>query len=299
LIYYLITSQWSRLAEYRFDRISAVIGDREIVITPELVQAYRLAVRSRHHNQSSLYQQLNLWLATHDISDLPDQGTLLERAGIELGTGPSALRRALGDLQEEETGPAAELRSIKEYVNAVLPGQVLYLPTYRRIEQDLKSIFRGIDLEAQLKKLRDRLGTGREKGSYVELVEFGMQDVESTVAAKLESVKESMRAGLNSLTGTYLRDVIRGVHTKADAEAILAIDPATLDSILARLDENTLPHADQQRLRHRVLDIRTRGKVKKDDSVVVHFLSKLIELDQTQEQAERVLRDFIGTCNQY
>src|SRR5690606_18451881 len=58
----------------------------------------------------------------------------------------------------------------------LIDSQILYLPTYRRIEQDLKNIFP--DLESDIDKYRKRK-RHREpnEGSYVELVEFGMEDV--------------------------------------------------------------------------------------------------------------------------
>src|SRR5581483_11043821 len=86
-------------------------------------------------------------------------------------------------------------------------GQFLYLPTYRRIEQDLKSIFRGIEIEEKVREFRERFAK-RDRSSFIELVEFGMEDVERTIQVRMSQIKESVRTGLSALTGTYLREVI-------------------------------------------------------------------------------------------
>jgi hypothetical protein len=126
-----------------------------------------------------------------------------------------------------------------------------------------------------------------------------MQDVQQTVDARIESQKESLRTGLSNLTGTYLRDVIRGVHTKSDIQSVLALDMNDLDAILARLDEETLPQADKENLVRRVVRMRERQQISSDDTVVVHFLSKLLELFQAQRREESVLERFVETCNRY
>jgi energy-coupling factor transporter ATP-binding protein EcfA2 len=298
LIYFFITAQWSRLAEYRFTRLAAVIGDEEYSVTPEMIEQYSHAWRHSAHIPSAAYRTLMEYAGDSDWSELIERPELLYRTAADSGVPYSMLRRAVLELKSEDGKALDELRSIATAVRAAMPGPILYLPTYRRIEQDLKSIFRGSDLDAQLKKIRERAKVHRDRG-FVELVEFGMRDVEETVNAKIASVKESMREGLKSLTGSYLRDVIRGEHSRAKPDTVLTLDLPTLDSILSRLDEDTLPSADKQRLRDRVVRVKERGSILPEDSVVVHFLSKLIQLQERQESTEHVVREFVATCNGY
>jgi predicted ATPase len=299
LIYYFITCQWTRLLEYRFQTIAARLGDNWVELnhlTLEKHQAGR--VRLARHLPPSVVRNLRSRLGEQQLALFLDDEDAIFRLAAETHYPANVLRRALHDMQAESSTSDA-MSSITKIIKSALPGQVLYLPTYRRIEHDLQSIFRGIDLESQLNRLRDQIGQGRQRGGYVELVEFGMQDVEATVRTRLAAVKDSLREGLSNLTATYLRDVIRGIHAKADSQSVLALDLTNLDAMLARLDEATLPVYDKVRLRDRVISMQSRAQITAEDSVVVHFLSKLLELQHAQQLEESVLERFVTTCNRY
>ena len=194
--------------------------------------------------------------------------------------------------------PTPELETISKRILELTSAQVLYLPTYRRIEQDLQSIFPGTEIETEIKKVRERVAR-RGTSTYTELVAFGMEDVERTINERLGQIKDSVRKELNNLTGTYLRDVLRGVHNTVDWQNVRALDPATLDAIFARIDEATLPKSDQERLRSKVSDMAKRLEIDQDDKVIAHFLSKLLELYREQQSSETDVRNFVSVCNGY
>ncbi len=113
-------------------------------------------------------------------------------------------------------------------------------------------------------------------------------------------IKESVRTGLNNLTGTYLREVLRGLDDPATDAAILqTIDPKVFESIFARIDETTLPTADKSLLRSRIANISPGYSIGPDDKVIAHFLSKLVALYRQQQQSEMDVRAFVQLCNAY
>lgn len=178
-------------------------------------------------------------------------------------------------------------------------GQFLYLPTYRRIEQDLKSIFRGVEIEDKVREFRERIKK-RERLTFIELVEFGMEDVERTIAERMAKIKESVRTGLNNLTGTYLREVLRGLDDPAtDAAVLQTIDPKVFESIFARIDEVTLPSSDKELLKARIANIAPGYTIGPNDKVIAHFLSKLVALYRQQQASEMDVREFARLCNAY
>jgi predicted ATP-dependent endonuclease of OLD family len=309
LIYYFLTKQWSRLNEYRFERIHAHFGDEELVIKPEHFAQHVAASRSlqnimqfsRHVGASdptaaiTIYNKLfEAQLHEAEISD----ETLVARIAAEMRIPRAVAHSLVRDYRKETKGKPTHLQTLERILATTSLGQFLYLPTYRRIEQDLRSIFRGADIEAELRKFRDRLG--RRGGSpFIELVEFGMEDVEQTIAARMAQIKESVRKGLDSLTGTYLRDVIRGVHTKVEVSQTDKIDSKALDAVFARIDEATLPTADKSHLKAKVAAISASHAIEEQDKVIAHFLLKLIELYSEQQDNEQNVRNFVSLCNQY
>jgi predicted ATPase len=297
LIYYFITCQWHRLTEFDFKKISAKIGPHFLEVTHAMLERNQ-DVRARlRHISPSLLRTFRERVDDPQLSLSLNDKELARSLSEELHYPVSAVQRMLNEYRIEQDG-LGDLAQISKSIRQSLPGQVLYLPTYRRIEHDLESIFRGIDLESQLRKLRERAGHIRQRG-YLELVEFGMQDIDNTVNAKLAEVSTKLRERLSNLTASYLRDVIRGIHARADSNAVLALNVENLDASLARLDEAMLPATDKKIIQDKVADMQKRAQVTAEDSVIVHFLSKLLELQQAQRQEENVLHRFVTTCNRY
>jgi ABC-type Mn2+/Zn2+ transport system ATPase subunit len=309
LIYYFLTKQWGRLNEYRFSRIHAQVGDYELVITPEhleqhfalsrsilpLIQVSRHALRENPMAAQDLFSQI----VEANISDIGETTeTLVEKFASEFRMAPRAAHNLLTQYLRETKGKPTHIQQVEKQLSDTDLGQFLYLPTYRRIEQDLRSIFRGADIDAELRKFRDRLGK-RAGSPFIELVEFGMEDVEQTIVARMAQIKESVRKGLDSLTGTYLRDVIRGVHTTVDVTQTEKIDAKALDAVFARIDEATLPATDKSILKEKVAAISASHAIEERDKVIAHFLLKLIDLYSEQQNNERSVRDFVSLCNQY
>jgi predicted ATPase len=309
LIYYFLTKQWVRLNEYRFSRIQARVGDHDLVITPENLEQHFALTRSilpfiqvsRHavRENPMVIQDLFSQIVESRFGDVGENTeTLIERFSNEFRMPPRTVQNLLNQYMKETKGRPTHVQQVEKQLSDTSFGQFLYLPTYRRIEQDLRSIFRGADIEAELKKFRDRLGK-RSGSPFIELVEFGMEDVEQTIVARMSQIKESVRKGLDNLTGTYLRDVIRGIHTTVDVSQTEKIDAKSLDAVFARIDEATLPATDKSILKDKVAAISASHAIEERDKVIAHFLLKLIELYSEQQESERNVRDFVQLCNQY
>ncbi len=250
LIYYFLTSQWSRLLQYRFRAIEASLNGHQIVITTEQLEKHirgrfageHLSSRQRHWARyfSELPRQRLEELAANDI--------LLREAMRGSGL-PYSTSREMVLLTLHERSESSEIEKVAEQISSLVSEQFLYLPTYRRIEHDLQWIFRSGDID--IDELRRSLA-GRGAEGYVELVHFGMEDVEQKFQMRMVQLKESLRAGLNKLTGSYLRDVIQGVHTQVNFADLKKVELPVLDSIFTRISDETLPQSDKEFLKDRV-----------------------------------------------
>lgn len=306
LMYYFLTKQWTRLHDYRFVRIHAQLGDQDLVLTPEHLEQHFAARQhlsalmrvSRHSSVLGSHRLLDqlMDLALRDPAET--ESDLLERIAAEMRLPMRMVRDLLGDHVKETKGRPTHLQTLEKYINEHTQGQFLYLPTYRRIEQDLRSIFHNVDVDAELRKFQERL-TRRSGKSFIELVEFGMEDVERTIADRMAQIKEQVRNGLNSLTGTYLRDVIRGVYANVDVGSLGDLHPGAIDAVFARIDDVTLPASDKLLLKEKVAAISATRTIADTDKVVAHFLSKLILLYAEQQANEKNVREFVRLSNQY
>jgi hypothetical protein len=128
-----------------------------------------------------------------------------------------------------------------------------------------------------------------------------MEDVDKTIQVRMEQIKESVRTGLSTLTGTYLREVIRGLQVNPDLSILRSMEAADFQSMFARIEEAILPAQDKRLLQEKIAEIVNASDytIKPDDRVIGHFLSKLLILYKEQQQNESDVRDFVRICNVY
>lgn len=308
IIYFFLTQQWRRIKDFKFDSVEAVVNGTTIRLTPEDVETLitQLRLRPRHHRHrfpphmvTEVYEAFSHYSpqSPAEFEGLVDR-RVMSRISEEVGIPLSAVREIISDAQESREKLPTHLVDAVKALDSLQLGQFLYLPTYRRIEQDLKSIFRDEEIEEKVQEFRDRFKR-RGRTTFIELVEFGMQDVEKTIQARMLQVKESVRTGLSNLTGTYLREVIGGLQGNYDVEVFKSIDPKEFESGFARIDEAILPAADKKLLQAKIAEIAEGYSFKSEDKVVAHFLSKLIVFFREQESNEVDVRDFVELCNAY
>lgn len=319
-LYFVLTDQWLRLLDYDFVAIEISINGREITITKTDVESKA--------NSIDRYQKLIGRYATRS----PFPRSLLSRlfghpsfAQIHMSTGPARDKIILGLARDLEI-PVAYLRRTIDDVPASLQAdlfesladpesiiqlgllikeagehQVIYLPTYRRIEQDLKAIFPNADSD-DLKKLTSSVENtvrARSKG-YIELVQFGMQDVEKKLADELEAIQKRMREQLSTLTASYLQDIIRSRADKINPDLIPLMSDGVVEKVLSRVEENTLSADDKREVQDAIRRIRTgTNPPEARDQYLTYFFSRLLDIYTDLYSSEEAIRNLVSTCNKY
>jgi predicted ATPase len=307
-IYFFLTRQWRRLLEYDFEAIFSVIDSQEISITKnELTSALSLESHFNHRlNQSQLSRME--YLVRRELREITDldsdsidrlNNNDIYHLSNRLNMSPSMIVEYLKTRQLElPMKESKHLDNVENILNTLIKYQILYLPTYRRIERDLRSIFRG--LESEIHDIEERQRRRAEHAGYIEFVEFGMQDVEKAISQKMKDIKDNVMSGLSKLTGTYLRDVISGAYQSTELlSSISMLDENTINAIFARIPTEILPDKEQQKLRKIIRDIKRSGTINDKDIVIAHFLSQLINLHKEQQAQEGTVWDFVNVCNKY
>jgi ABC-type cobalamin/Fe3+-siderophores transport system ATPase subunit len=307
MLYYCLTQQWERLAEYRFSSVQVSAEGETVTLRHEDItrlaegQDGIISRRLLGHYPSSAVRRALAVLEDEAFarSNFDSPRRMIERLSDVAGIPTELAQHLIFDLHTAGTEKVkkAVLQDLAKLESWAF-GQFLYLPTYRRIEQDLKSIFRGIKIEENLQEYRDRIRK-RKSSTFIELIEFGMQDVERTLQLRMAQTKENVRTGLSTLTGTYLREVIRGLQDNPDISVLRSIDPTGFQSMFARIDEAILPSEDKKLLQAKIAQIAEGYTLGPDDRVIAHFLSKLVALYNQQQDNESDVRDFVRLCNAY
>ncbi len=164
----------------------------------------------------------------------------------------------------------------------------------------MRSIFP--DLEDALERYVNReIKSWRYDESYVELVSFGMQDVQTIISATLDETSSYARTQLNNLAGSYLRDVIRGEAAEFESETIRSLDDDRIVTILDRVEENALSAEDKNNLFKKISEMKGKKEhaIDLNDRYLAHYFSKLIDATNKIESSDQNVRTFAKVANAY
>ena len=300
-IYLFLTQQWRRItALYDFKSIIVKIDSNEIKLTKEEILKSITTSQLLGRFPSSLRQRLSQMLAEHPTSEVLNNPEAIELYSVRYGIPRGAIMEYLDAAFEEFPHSTTDrLEEVKKLLKSSFTDKVLYLPTYRRIEQDLAFISPELASSLDFEKAMDRWHRRARSEDYIELVEFGMGDVERTIKSKMRELSDGSRSDLGKLTSTYLRDVILGAYQNAEPAHIDEVDEDTIKAIFNRIDQSVLPKPEQLILQDNIREIRTNREFQDKDKVVVHFLIKLIDFYKLQQEKEKHVQDFVDVCNQY
>ena len=148
-------------------------------------------------------------------------------------------------------------------------------------------------------KRQRMLASHRNAGSYVELVEFGMKDVESAIGEMRDELDKFARANLNNLTFSYLGDIVEEKYESVDLKPIRRADPKTIDNILDRIQEPILSQENKQHLRQIIQTVKDSTTKNVHSQVICHYFTKLMTFHQQLEAKETMIVSFCEACNDY
>jgi len=318
LLFFILTEQWQRILRFDFRAVELWINDAKILITKEDIQnklklgeryekiISRYAARSPF--PSSLIRSILLHPNFQYVNKVSgSRDLLIKDISLELGIPSSYVARVLldippefqEDLFESKTDPQSILNLYFELKNSD-GHQVIYLPTYRRIEQDLKAIFPGLE-DDELRRFTNRIDAPEviKHRGHVELVQFGMHDVEAKISTELEKIQKRTRSQLSSLTASYLQDIIRSRADKFEPELIRSMDETIVKEVLSRVEENTLSSNDKHEVELAIRRIKNGNTNDVRDKYLTYFFSRLLEIYSNLAKSEGNIRRLVETCNRY
>ncbi|RQT83739.1 ATP-binding protein [Burkholderia cepacia] len=319
-LYFVLSDQWLRLLDYDFVAIEISMNGDEIVITKADVESKANSfdryqkLMGRYAARSPISRNILSRIFVHPsfaqihATSGASRDKIIVSLARDLEMSPAYLRRMMddvpaslqADLFESLADPESLIR-LGSLIKEAGEHQVIYLPTYRRIEQDLKAIFPNADSD-DLKKLTSSVeNTVRTRSrGYVELVQFGMQDVERKLADELETIQKRMREQLSTLTASYLQDIIRSRADKINPELIPLMSDGVVEKVLSRVEENTLSANDKLEVQNAIRRIRTGANPPEArDQYLTYFFSRLLEIYTDLYSSEEAIRNLVKTCNKY
>lgn len=297
LFYYLLSGQWSSIARFKFDELAITIGNsRHSLKYSEFSKPLqKIDQRFLRRLPTEVRRRLMILMEQHEGRLFTPE---MERLCADYGIPYQYILREI-DLFDSDAGKGSEeLKRTLEEIRSSLNSQLLYLPTYRRIEQELNLIFKGLD-ERELRHQRSLLSVARGENTFVELIEFGMKDVDADIERTLSQLTTFARESLNNLTFGYLGDIVERQYEAVNLKNIKRVSEQTIDSILNRIQEHILSTKNKKHLREIINEAKASDKQSEHAQVICHYFSKLMNFQTQIEKKEAQITSFCGVCNEY
>lgn len=186
---------------------------------------------------------------------------------------------AIRELIEEKDGLKEIIIQTKFFTDAskALNSTTLYLPTYRRVEENL-----------------DELGISK-KDIKDSLINFGLDDVVNQIDFIRNQILQLSNESFNSVSGDLLTKMINGSRVDKRDKKLINGQGDLVKLILSRVGK-TLSEEDQQK----IINLVSSQQVLDDEyDSLAYFLARLIEAYQKQKDLDESLKKFANICNEY
>ena len=167
-------------------------------------------------------------------------------------------------------------RNCKDEIESGIEGsEIMYFPTYRRVEEDLYNLGYNDEILKQENTL----------------IQFGMDDVKKRFTQIESKIDKLLKEGFSKITSEILSQLVKGFsHT--DNNFLSNINENDIEIILARVGKE-LSENDKNEIRNSVKN-QAFG-----NPSLTYILKKLVEIYDKQKELDDLVKKFKDICNKY
>jgi len=293
MLYYTLNKNFERLIEFSFNYLEIEFSDSARVKINRVDVEQHFEKRFEHSDVQRLIRQIGL----NKFLELRNIISNLKNPNLELRSNPLFRK-----LTEESTMSQAmiirvfdsffengqsnifdsNLNEKKDIIDKHVENyQILYFPTYRRVEEDLRNL--GYD--------EDKFGVNKEDSR---LIHFGMDDVNKIFNEITQKIERLSKEGFSKISSEILSQLVKGLPS-IDNSFLKNINLVDIDIILARVGDQ-IPSDDKRRIKEIVTQ---KKEIQDKDHSLLYFLQKLIETYEPQRELDDSIKLFRDTCNKY
>lgn len=308
IFYYFLTCNWSELLKYSFESVSLKIDNDTYTIKHLELEKISLNIDKilrhmpppirrrveqaiKNGNFDDIDFALERYLPLHRYKDI--KSYLYSGSPFNLSSDDNQIKQI-----------SEKFNKLTRDITEKVDFTILYLPTYRRIEQELENIFKDQEIDEDFKDFSSRhfRQIKMSKRNHIELIQFGMNDVEDAKNNILNELKEFQRNELNTLTLKYLDDVVNKKYNKIDINRIKQASDNDIKDVLEHIDETLLSESTKDKLKETIKKVKNASKNTDEDEhtkVICHYFIKLLDFQENLKEKESKILDFCKVCNKY
>jgi len=288
-LYSLVTADISRLTKIDFESMELEFSDGELF----KISKSDLELAFNDTTDSTAAKFLSFKLGRTQMEDLLRsymnlgeirfrRSSLLSRAAKLVGLTESHIMRIVRDLTEatEANGSLFNTKEKLEAIKSKVSFDVLYLPTYRRVEQDLRNL--SSDEEKD------------DKTFLNQAINFGMGDVDTRIKQITKEILSSSVEWFSKVNGQMLNQLVDD-GLKIEQHMLDSIqNPAAVKIVLDRVGSNISDSS-----KDRILELIKTKDILNGHDHLVYFISSLVKVYEQQRENDTALQQFCKVCNNY
>ena len=168
-----------------------------------------------------------------------------------------------------------KIRKVFDQIKKRMPANILYLPTYRRVEIDLG------------------LNTDAEENNKT-LINFGMKDVEELIRVRTQEILTSSVEWFSKVNGQMLSQLAEGFSVQDELKESIK-NPDAVKIVLDRIGDNI-----NVKTKEKILHLIETDEIFDDHhGPLIYFISNLVKVYEQQKDNDRALQNFTEVCNHY
>lgn len=285
ILFYSITKNYSKLRAIDFEKIELLFSDNQKLTLEKKWIEPRIHIEhfnpsSRYYEQKKIYNNLII----NEIIDINYEYSAKKKRKNNETTD----KWVHLDVEDEKLmrDSSKGLHRFSKSINEIFKDEVLYFPTYRRIEEELYNLGYNIDNKEVTAEIN------------LELIKFGMKDVKSTFNEIEDSIKNSTLIGYSQVTGGMISHLVHGHQiTQEMLDKIKESD--TLNVVLDRVG-SYLNDVDKNKIRELMKSNELFDTNKNPTyNPLIFFLYNLIENYEEQKIKDDSIKNFTRVCNSY
>ncbi|WP_338551890.1 AAA family ATPase [Paenibacillus sp. KS-LC4] len=279
ILYYTLTLNYSRLINLPFNSVELIFSSGAIlhIVRNELDsylipdrESYAFNRLSSSLTKKELFQLIRVvrtksmedfykyFSENHDSVEIPARVVYRELSEMPVVTKESKFDQDI----------------VKENVH----DEILYFPTYRRIEEDLNNLgFKRMNINDEL------------------LIKFGLNDVERLIEELKSKIKEISIKWFSKVNGEMLSQLITGISVNEEMKESLNNQEA-LKIVLGRIGTN-LKQENKEQISELVASDEFYNSEKY--APLLYFLSNLVKIYDQQKELDNAIKGFVAACNKY
>jgi predicted ATP-binding protein involved in virulence len=285
LFYYTLTRNFFRLGEFTFDKLVLEFDEIKPITIDKFSIDELIKQIYNHPKIKSLidefgYSQVET-LRNRYIQSRSNQRKLEEEYIRLRGYPIRNIFRAFEQVQMNMENQSNLLTSLlndceTEIKSAITSTEIMYFPTYRRVEEDLHNLGYNDD------EILNQENT---------LIQFGMDDVQKRFNQIESKIDQLLKEGFAKITSEILSQLVKG-FSQIDNSFLSNINQNDIEIILARVGKE-LPEHDKDEIRKSVVNQSF------ENPSLTYILKKLVEIYDKQKELDDSVKKFRDICNLY